>query len=149
LPAQLVNFQRPDPGRAAMTRAFRLSNREINGLRMDLTRIDLAVEANTSEIWEVEGAGPHSFHIHLVRFLILDIDGEPPPPLLSGWKDTVQLKSGARYRLLANFAGYTDTTSPYMFHCHVLDHEDAGMMGQFIVVAPGQAVPDRLPDPHR
>jgi FtsP/CotA-like multicopper oxidase with cupredoxin domain len=46
-------------------------------------------------------------------------------------------------RLLVPAPGYSDPTTPYMFHCHLLQHEDNGMMGQF-VVQPGQP-PGNLP----
>lgn len=61
------------------------------------------------------------------------IDGSPPPPELAGWKDTVQLPPGSRARLIARFATDPDPRSPFMVHCHILVHEDAGMMGQFVV----------------
>ena len=37
-------------------------------------------------------------------------------------------------RIIAHFSDFTDPDNPYMFHCHILEHEDAGMMGQFVVV---------------
>ena len=37
-------------------------------------------------------------------------------------------------RIIARFSDFTDPVNPYMFHCHILEHEDAGMMGQFVVV---------------
>jgi FtsP/CotA-like multicopper oxidase with cupredoxin domain len=57
---------------------------------------------------------------------------------LSGWKDTVYIAPGSRYDLAMRFADYADPHTPYVFHCHVLFHEDRGMMGQFVVVEPGQ-----------
>jgi len=45
------------------------------------------------------------------------------------------INSGERVRVITQFENYADTESPYMFHCHILEHEDAGMMGQFVVVA--------------
>jgi FtsP/CotA-like multicopper oxidase with cupredoxin domain len=55
------------------------------------------------------------------------------------------MRPGATARLLIRFGDYTDPEVPYMFHCHVLSHEDAGMMGQFVVVGPDQE-PGRPPD---
>ncbi len=43
-------------------------------------------------------------------------------------------------RLIMRFADYADPHAPYMFHCHMLRHEDQGMMGQFVVVGPGEAM---------
>ncbi len=81
---------------------------------------------------------PHNFHIHDTRFQVVDIDGRTPPPELSGWKDTVYTRPGSSYTLAMRFTDYADPTYPYMFHCHLLMHEDRGMMGQFLVLAPGQ-----------
>jgi FtsP/CotA-like multicopper oxidase with cupredoxin domain len=47
---------------------------------------------------------------------------------------------GSSLRALIRFGEYADPTAPYMFHCHLLQHEDHGMMGQFVVVKPGQTV---------
>ena len=64
----------------------------------------------------------------------LGLDGGPPPPQLAGWKDTVYVPPDRQFGLVMPFADYADPHTPYMFHCHVLRHEDQGMMGQFIVV---------------
>jgi len=139
LPGELVELDRLDAGDATRTRSFRLSgSSNINGQSMDMSRIDETVTIDTTEIWEVEaGGGPHSFHPHGTSFLILDIDEDRPPPLLRGWKDTVLLRSGHTYRIIARFEHVADPTAPYMFHCHILEHEDNGMMGQFVVGPPG------------
>ncbi len=105
---------------------------------------------DTKEIWEIDNVSGmiHNFHIHLVHFAILDIDGEAPPPHLRGWKDTVFLPRGSTVRVIAEFRDYTDSEMPYMYHCHLLRHEDSGMMGQFLVVGPGTEVPERLDIEH-
>jgi FtsP/CotA-like multicopper oxidase with cupredoxin domain len=93
------------------------------------------------------GSGnPHSFHPHDVQFRIVDYDGEPPPPRLAGPKDTVFLPPGITARLAVRFSDYTDPTTPYMLHCHVLRHEDSGMMAQFTVVEPDDvdSAPSRI-----
>ena len=53
----------------------------------------------------------------------------------AGWKDTVLVMPRETVRIITHFSDYTDPDNPYMFHCHILEHEDAGMMGQFLVVA--------------
>jgi FtsP/CotA-like multicopper oxidase with cupredoxin domain len=123
---------------ATTTRSFELSDRTINGERMDMSRIDETVTVGDTEIWEVRNAdlSPHNFHVHDVQFEILDIDGEAPPPQLAGRQDTVYLEPRRDYRLIMRFEDYTDDEVPYMYHCHLLLHEDEGMMGQFTVVEP-------------
>ena len=125
---------------AVTTREFVLNTRQINGERMDMSRIDEVVHVGDTEIWEVRStqAIPHSFHIHDVQFRVLTIDDEDPPPELAGRKDTIYLEPNRRYRLLMRFEDYADPEMPYMYHCHMLLHEDEGMMGQFVVIEPGQ-----------
>jgi FtsP/CotA-like multicopper oxidase with cupredoxin domain len=139
LPVRFADDELPDPDDAVTTRHFELDgSSRINGERMDPTRVDTVVAVDTTEIWEVtNGSGnPHSFHPHDVQFRIVDYDGEPPPPRLAGPKDTVFLPPGITARLAVRFSDYTDPTTPYMLHCHVLRHEDSGMMAQFTVVEP-------------
>lgn len=139
LPDELATIDRPDPGEATTTREFRLSGTSINGEKMDMHRVDQVVTKGDTEIWEVTNSGgqPHSFHPHLVHFSVLDVDGDAPPPELSGWKDTVYVPPNTTIRFIARFKDHADPTTPYMFHCHMLRHEDQGMMGQFVVVEPG------------
>ena len=140
MPESLVEVPRLDPAEAAQTRTFRLSGRNINGQRMDMDRIDATVRTDSVEIWEVTNAQntTHNFHVHDVQFQVLTMDGGPPPPELAGWKDTIYLPPDVRFELILRFADYADADMPYMFHCHILYHEDRGMMGQFLVVEPGQ-----------
>jgi FtsP/CotA-like multicopper oxidase with cupredoxin domain len=141
VPEQLATIDRPDAAAAATTREFRLGGNQINGRSMDMDRVDEVVTVGDTEIWEVTNAdgNPHSFHPHLVHFAVLDVDGEAPPPELAGWKDTIYVPPDTTVRLVARFDDHADPTTPYMFHCHVLRHEDQGMMGQFVVVEPGDS----------
>ncbi len=140
VPARLAAVDRIDEADAVETREFELRNNRINGESMDMNRIDEVVTVDTAEIWEVWNGHrqPHNFHVHDVQFQVLSIDGHDPAPELSGWKDTVYLPPGRRFRLIMRFTEYADPTTPYMYHCHLLWHEDEGMMGQFVVVEPGQ-----------
>ena len=140
VPARLGTAPPLDADAAARTRRFELSgNTRINGKRMDLGRIDEVATVGATEIWEVRNAAgtPHSFHVHDVRFRVVEYAGEPPPPHLRGFKDTVYVPPGKTVRFVVRFSDYADPDLPYMFHCHVLQHEDRGMMGQFVVVEPG------------
>jgi FtsP/CotA-like multicopper oxidase with cupredoxin domain len=141
IPDRLAPHAHVDEGDAARTRRFELSgSAQINGKHMDMARIDEVVTAGSTEIWEVrnDAGTPHNFHIHGVSFRVLDDGGDPPPPHLRASKDTVYVPPGKTVRALVHFEDYPDPDSPYMFHCHVLQHEDRGMMGQFVVVEPGQ-----------
>ncbi len=140
LPEKLADVPRIPESEATVTRDFQVAVRMINGRRMDPERIDEVVTVGATEIWEVESIDPftHNVHIHDVQFQVLDIDGEAPPPELAGWKDTVYLEPRRDYRLIMRFEDYTDPDSPYMYHCHLLRHEDEGLMGQFVVVGAGQ-----------
>jgi spore coat protein A, manganese oxidase len=91
----------------------------------------------------------HPIHLHLVRFRILDRrpidvsariydnrvvytgDAVPPEPGDAGWKDTVRASPGASTRIILKFEGYTGR---YVWHCHILEHEDNEMMRPFEVV---------------
>jgi len=132
---------------ATVTRTFDLQGRQINGRRMDMDRVDATVEEGATELWEVRNLDlfPHNFHVHDVQFRVLDIDGEAPPPALAGAKDTVYLEPRRTYRLVMRFEDHADPTTPYMFHCHLLLHEDEGLMGQLVVVEPGGTA---APAPH-
>lgn len=141
VPAQLNTITDFDEADVATTRTFSLSDSfEINGEAMDMGRIDETVTVDTLERWVVENATqvPHSFHVHDAQFRIAAIDGAAPPAELAGWKDTIYAEPETEYELLLRFEDYADPETPYMYHCHLLWHEDQGMMGQFAVVEPGQ-----------
>jgi FtsP/CotA-like multicopper oxidase with cupredoxin domain len=109
----------------------------INGKKMDMNRIDEKIALGSTEIWEIENRAttmmqlPHSMHLHDVQFNILERNGQPPSEIEAGRKDTVLLWPNDRVRIISRFADYTGI---YMYHCHMLEHEDDGMMGQFEVV---------------
>ncbi|MFD8250610.1 multicopper oxidase family protein [Nocardia sp. NPDC059691] len=141
LPAVLASPTTPDGGDSVLERHFDLNLAGINGRPMAMDRIDFAVTRGTAETWVVRNNDgmPHNFHIHDVRFRVLAVDDEPPPAALTGPKDTVFLPPNSTVRLAMRFDGPADPDAPYMYHCHLLWHEDLGMMGQFVVVNPGQA----------
>ncbi len=148
MPSRLITLPRIDPAVAVKTRRFVLNmgmgmrmmsggGFTINGQSMDMQRIDETVKVGTTEIWQVENASmmAHPFHIHDVQFRIIDRDGQMPDTGERGLKDTVVVAPGEVVRLLLHFADYSDSQLPYMYHCHILEHEDAGMMGQFLVTS--------------
>lgn len=98
----------------------------------------------TTEIWRfVNRSGMmHPMHMHLVMFQVLDHQpfevvndqivttgpATPPPPVESGWKDTVEVAPYEIVRVIAKFENYTGL---FPYHCHILEHEDHEMMRQF------------------
>jgi FtsP/CotA-like multicopper oxidase with cupredoxin domain len=103
----------------------------MNGRRYDMHRIDFDPKLGSSEIWEVHPfLMPHPFHVHGTIFRVLSIDGAPPPAHLAAGKDTVLLDRPAK--LLMTFTQPATDARPFMVHCHILDHEDAGLMGQYV-----------------
>lgn len=144
LPDRLANLPAVSASSASNTRKFDMqmsgmgmfAKFRINGRSMKMNRIDEVVEKGVTEIWEVSNSSPmpHPFHIHNTQFRIIDRNGSAPPPGEQGLKDTVLINPQERVRLLILFDHYSDPKIPYMYHCHILEHEDAGMMGQFTVV---------------
>ena len=130
-PVPVPAVTRPDPFRLTMGDFL------LNGQTMDESRVDRVVLTGSVEKWEIVNGQslPHNFHIHGCAFHILDMDGKPPPEYLRGEKDTVYVPPGVTVQLAARFLSHSDVRSPFMFHCHILAHEDAGMMGQFLTVS--------------
>ena len=91
----------------------------------------------TTEAWTV-GSGTvvsHSFHIHGVQFRIVSRSGDPAKvnPWEQGWKDTIYLPMSESVTFVTRFDETADASYPFMYHCHMINHEDEGLMGQFTV----------------
>jgi blue copper oxidase len=153
VPKMLANLAAPDPGKSVgrrrisldmgptMMRGMRMGQRMgmgggmgpplgINGTPYDMRRIDFAPKLGTTEIWEVTpNMMAHPFHVHGVIFRVLSIGGRSPLPHLAGGKDTILLDQPGE--LLLTFTQPATQDFPFMFHCHILEHEDGGMMGQY------------------
>jgi spore coat protein A len=107
---------------------------------------------NSTEIWSFINPtdDTHPIHLHAVRFQILDRQHYepwtyqtkkqfrylgprvPPDPGEAGWKDTVRADSKMVTRIIVRFEGYTGR---YVWHCHILEHEDNEMMRPYEIVA--------------
>lgn len=104
----------------------------INGRPFDPGRIDLTVERGSVERWLVSNPMlAHPFHIHGANFQVVHENGRTPRPESTGWKDTAFVDGESE--LLVRFDQPASREKPFMYHCHILEHEDAGMMGQFVV----------------
>lgn len=110
-----------------------------NGLSFDMMRVNYKIPLNQTEIWTLMDSTmvAHPFHVHDIQFFILDRDGNAPPPEERGWKDVVLVQPNETVRIIMKFTDFVDSVIPYMYHCHILMHEDDGMMGQFVVMPQG------------
>jgi bilirubin oxidase len=137
LPQSLNLIESLSSTAAVRTRRFILDprNRSINGEVMDHQYVNEVVHSGDVEIWEIINLSGtyHPIHIHGVQFQILDRWGKPPAEYEKGWKDTVLVSNAEIVHVIMRFPEFSDPHTPYMYHCHILEHEDMGMMGQFIV----------------
>jgi len=126
IPDRLRPVPPVDTTAVAVRRTVVFSQGLINGRTMDMNRVDFSARLGTTEIWDVENVVgmDHPFHLHGFRFQVLDVDGEPVP--YRSWKDTVNVPKHSAVRIVVH---YEDFAGKWMFHCHILDHEDRGMMG--------------------
>lgn len=155
MPTLLASLAPPDASVATVTRSFELQMElgadltalalewgnicgnagamAINGLSMRMDRINEKVRKGDTEIWRMTVDDmQHPFHIHGCSFRILSQNGATPPAYAQGWKDIVHVEEGWS-EVLVRFDYEATEETPYMYHCHILEHEDCGMMGQFTV----------------
>lgn len=112
----------------------------INDKVFDISRIDETIAAGATEIWEISNTSQiaHPFHAHAIQWQILD-RGTTGNTLVAasgvdlGWKDTVLVQPNETVRFIGKFDP-TINFGKYMYHCHILEHEDNGMMGTFEVL---------------
>ncbi len=104
----------------------------LNGQPYQPQRIDTSVQLNTIEDWELVNTGmmDHPFHVHGNGFQIISRNGQPEPYL--AWKDVVLVPPGETVIIRMAFRDFIGKT---VYHCHVLDHEDLGMMGNLEIQA--------------
>ncbi len=139
-PNTLISLPMLNANQAVRTRPFVLSMNMgsfyINGASMNMNVINEALTFNDIEIWDIQNTSnmTHNFHVHGAYFTIISRNGGAPLAYEGGYKDTVYLPANARVQVLIQFKDYTaNAANPFMYHCHILEHEDAGMMGQLTV----------------
>jgi spore coat protein A len=118
--------------RFVLTSDVRANRHFINGKEFDADRIDIRPRLGDTEVWTIVNGDaahriPHSFHTHLERFKVLDRNGRRPPVSESGLKDTVAISPGETVRIKLRFHDYTGR---FVYHCHIMEHNGTGMMGQ-------------------
>lgn len=144
IPTTLTTNTVYTPGMASVTRTIRFTADSLmvmdgpfyfNDSTFDMMRIDYEIPLNSIEVWKLvnETMVAHPFHIHDVQFYLFDRNGSTPPMEELGRKDVVLVPPGDSCMFITKFEDFADTLIPFMFHCHILMHEDDGMMGQFVV----------------
>ena len=152
LPEKMATIIRPKESEIMRTREFVLEMEEdeenghgthgghaamdmtINGAVMDMNVINERVERGVWERWRIHSnVGAHPFHVHGCSFLIEQMEGAVASPDQQGWKDMVVLDDDDWSEIVVRFNHPASEEYPYMYHCHILEHEDRGMMGQFTV----------------
>jgi len=110
----------------------------INSTSFNMNVVNYSIPLNNVEIWTLNNQSPiaHPFHIHDIQFYITEINGVAPPANMAGRKDVVLVPAGQTVKFIAKFETFCDSMATYMYHCHMLPHEDDGMMGQFVVACP-------------
>lgn len=108
----------------------------LNHRLFSMDYVDYKLPLGNTEIWEIRSTSGfgHPFHIHDVEFNIISRNGNAPAEYEKGWKDVVYVPARETVRFITRFEHFADSTHPFMFHCHIAAHEDAGLMGQFVVV---------------
>jgi FtsP/CotA-like multicopper oxidase with cupredoxin domain len=125
IPATLRRIPVLDTTKATAHRVITFTQGLINGKTMDMSRVDVTAPLSATEIWQVENlvGMDHPFHLHGFQFQVLDRNGKPEKD--RRWKDTVNVPKHETVRFVVK---YNDYPGLWMFHCHILDHEDHGMM---------------------
>jgi FtsP/CotA-like multicopper oxidase with cupredoxin domain len=105
----------------------------INGRSFDPAHSEVFPRLGSTQTWEIHNRTTvaHVMHLHHNDWYLLARDGEPPPPWEDCLKDTFFVFPGERILLAGHFADYI---GKFVLHCHMLDHEDHGLMSQFTVV---------------
>jgi suppressor of ftsI/bilirubin oxidase len=123
----------------------------INGSTYDPNEYPIVIRKGDVEVWEIrneERSMPHPMHLHAFRYRVLSrtgspgqvshlaVDGQGRTATDLGWKDTVLVWPGETVRIAIDFSHDFEGEQLYLFHCHILEHEDSGMMVNVKVVEP-------------
>ena len=156
IPTKLVTLSHPSVSDAKETRTLTFSPEggagvgmanmvngpfQINKQSFEMETINYTIPLDNTEVWTLNNQTmvAHPFHIHDVEFWLLERDGKAVPASEQGWKDVVLVSPMSTVKFITTFSDFANPDVPYMYHCHILVHEDEGMMGQFIVKAKSTA----------
>ncbi len=113
-----------------------LAANAVNGRAFELGAVPYTAPIRTDLRWRIsEGTDRmyHPVHIHGCQFRILQLDGQAPPAHMAGWKDVAPVRNGGSCVIQIRFDHPASRETPFMAHCHNLEHEDSGMMTDFTV----------------
>jgi FtsP/CotA-like multicopper oxidase with cupredoxin domain len=144
VPGRLREIPALDPAEASVTRVMTMTQGFLNNQPMDMQRVDARAQLGATEIWEIENlvGMDHPFHLHGFQFQVLDRNGVPEP--FRSWQDTINVPKHSTARFIVRFDNYP---GKWMFHCHILAHEDEGMMG-VLEVSAEKVAPATRDEPH-
>ncbi len=149
IPTKMLTIPRFDPAKADVKRTIVLgksdgdavtfrqgfggNNWTINERMYDPGRIDFQGKLGQTEVWDILNPtnNDHNIHLHLVQFQIISTNGAMPPPEATGWKDTVTVRARENAQIMLKWEGYPGV---FVFHCHVIGHEDNAMMAQYEIL---------------
>lgn len=133
LPKQLIPVEplpKPETVREfvldhGIDRSAKVTGFTINGGSFVMDRVNTQVRLNQTEDWRIinKASMDHPFHLHTNRFQVVERNGQPETFL--AWKDTVSIGGYETVTIRVRFEDFTGRT---VYHCHILDHEDQGMM---------------------
>jgi len=143
IPAALASNIYPSTADVSLTRNLAITGGQVtvpftfDNTPFVLSTINKQVNLNATEKWTVTNNNifGHTFHIHDVQFKIVERNGQTASVGTheQGWKDVMYVPRGESVSFIAKFEDYADAEHPFMYHCHFSNHEDDGMMGQFVV----------------
>ncbi|HUB48142.1 MAG TPA: multicopper oxidase CueO [Acetobacteraceae bacterium] len=131
--ARVTQLIKEDP---ELSRAAQLSANGVNGKPFALGEVGFTARRGELLRWRISEGGDqmlHPVHIHGCQFRILSERGQKPEAYRAGWKDIAPISAGGVSEILVRFPHPARADAPYMAHCHILEHEDSGMMAQFTV----------------
>lgn len=141
LPTVLTKNAFPTKSQVTKSRSIAITDKgpgspfTFDGKSYSMDYINQHVKLGATEAWTITN-GPtfgHSFHIHDVQFKIISRSTGAIPAHENGWKDTFSIRPNEKVTFLAKFDDYASSEWAYMYHCHMANHEDGGLMGQFLV----------------
>ena len=146
--SSIEHYQPDDLDNMDNPRRFSFFMRHMHGLingrtfQMQEVAADERIRLNSTELWELSNDDhamgmmmmpmPHPVHLHGKQFQVVERSGVLHSGYVDeGWKDTVLLMPGERARIVASF---TDYPGMFLYHCHILEHGDMGMMRNYLII---------------